>query len=61
MNELNEIPCEFFQPWSVFVMKTKIPLQYIELLIKITDEILEKKNYLKNLDIDLRVKLMMNL
>lgn len=43
MNELNEIPCEFLQPWSVFVMKTKIPLQYIELLIKITDEILEKK------------------
>jgi hypothetical protein len=50
MNELNELknlqsvemPYEFLQPWSTFVMKTKILPQYIEILIKITDEILEK-------------------
>ena len=36
-----EIPVEFLQPWSTFVMKTQLPPPILEKLIKITDEIIE--------------------
>ena len=35
-----EMQCEYFQPWSTFVMVTKLSPPIIEKMIKITDEIL---------------------
>lgn len=41
--DLKNIPIELFQPWSTFVLKTKLPSIILEKLIKITDEIIENK------------------
>jgi len=38
-----EMQAEFLQPWSTFVMKTKLPPQILEKMIKISDEIVENK------------------
>ena len=32
---------EFFQPWSTFVMKTRLPPEVLEKMIQITDKIVE--------------------
>ena len=47
MNDLEkpqEIPihCEYLQPWSTFVLKVQMPLSCVDMLIEITDEILER-------------------
>ena len=34
---------EFLQPWSTFVMKTKLPLEVVERMIRLTDEIVENR------------------
>ena len=39
-----ETEYELFQPWSTFVMKTKLPPPILEKLIKITDEIVNHGN-----------------
>ena len=42
MKEENfKMPFELLQPWSTFVMKTKLPLSIFEKMLKITDEIVE--------------------
>ena len=38
-----EIQYQLLQPWSTFVMKTKLPPSILEKMIKITDEILKNK------------------
>ena len=38
-----EIQIEFLQPWSTFVLKTKLPPPILEKMIQITDEIVENK------------------
>ena len=35
---------ELLQPWSTFVMKTKLPSMILEKMIKITDEVIENKD-----------------
>jgi len=41
--ETFEMNTELLQPWSTFVMKTKLPPRILEKLIKITDEIVENR------------------
>jgi len=38
-----EMQAEFLQPWSTFVMKTKLPSPILEKMIKISDEIVENR------------------
>ena len=38
-----EVPIELLQPWSTFVLKTKLPPEVLEEMIRITDEIVENK------------------
>ena len=38
-----EIQYQLLQPWSTFVMKTKLPPSILEKMIRITDEIVENK------------------
>ena len=38
-----EMEVELLQPWSTFVMKTKLPPPILEKMIRITDDILEDK------------------
>ena len=35
---------EFFQPWSSFVMKTKIPSDVLERMLSVTDTICSDEN-----------------
>ena len=37
--ETYEMQFELLQPWSTFVMKTKLPPPILEKMLKITDEI----------------------
>jgi len=39
-----KIPITFYQPWSTFIMKTKLPPVILKKMIKITDDILSDKN-----------------
>ena len=39
-----EMHIEFLQPWSTFVMKTKLPPPILEKMIKISDKIIEDKD-----------------
>ena len=39
-----QMEMELMQPWSNFVMKTKLPPQIFDAMIKITDEILDDQN-----------------
>jgi len=39
-----EMKFELLQPWSTFVMKTELPPHILKKMIKITDEIIEKKD-----------------
>ncbi len=41
MKEEFELQVELLQPWSTFVMKTKLPPPILEKMLKITDEIVE--------------------
>ena len=39
----HEMKFELFQPWSTFVIKTKLPSEVLEKMIRITDEIVENR------------------
>ena len=39
-----EIPIDYIQPWSTFVMRTKLPPDVLKKMIKITDKIISSKN-----------------
>ena len=39
-----QMEMELIQPWSNFVMRTKLPPQIFDAMIKITDEILNDQN-----------------
>ena len=38
-----EMQAEFLQPWSTFVMKSKLPSSILEKMLRITDNLVENK------------------
>ena len=47
MTSETEIQFELLQPWSTFVMKTQLPSEFLEKMIKITDEIIADPNAIR--------------
>ena len=44
----HEMKFELLQPWSTFVMKTKLPPSILKKMIRITDEIVKNRTNRRN-------------